>query len=531
MRGRFAIYLIFIITFFIAIMIFLLGIFGILNPTAEQIKNELDGMLIKHTETVERDIDELAACAILMSDHLEKDVSDFLSEKNISFEELENNALLLEQLQSKLYNSVYLNMQVAHPSGAFCILNTTVNNSAESRYRNGIYLKYVNLFSENTVNNDFSLFRGSFTTGRRNGIKFHSGWKNECRTDFFEKYNEQFTNGVHYMLSPVVDIPDTWERARFVYVPFRDIKENVIGVCGFEFNDLLFQLSHKADNSDLGYIVCALLDEKDNVYSGQFNSGRYRISDGAENEKFRISEKGDFTIFDFGSEVCIGRTNVVSLGNGVFTVAVMMQKTSYDKLIRKGQLKIAWIFFIIAVLAVCCCVFMSKKYISPIIRKIELIKSNENSPDSPKIAEIDDLFVFLGEKDLYVEAKLEELEKARMAAEAEADVAKEKYDAALKKYELAQTEIKRLSENSQAEINAEEYEYFISNLNTLTSTESKIYELYLEGKKADEISAIMGITLNTLKFHNKNIYSKLGISSRKQLLKYASIKKYQDKNT
>ncbi|MBQ9921363.1 MAG: hypothetical protein IJO52_04185 [Clostridia bacterium] len=186
MRGRFAIYLIFIITFFIAIMIFLLGIFGILNPTAEQIKNELDGMLIKHTETVERDIDELAACAILMSDHLEKDVSDFLSEKNISFEDLENNALLLEQLQSKLYNSVYLNMQVAHPSGAFCILNTTVNNSAESRYRNGIYLKYVNLFSENTVNNDFSLFRGSFTTGRRNGIKFHSGWKNECRTDFLK---------------------------------------------------------------------------------------------------------------------------------------------------------------------------------------------------------------------------------------------------------------------------------------------------------------------------------------------------------
>ena len=101
-----------------------------------------------------------------------------------------------------------------------------------------------------------------------------------------------------------------------------------------------------------------------------------------------------------------------------------------------------------------------------------------------------DLFVFLGEKDLYVEAKLEELEKARMAAETEADKAKEKYDAALKKYELAQTEIKRLSENNQAEINAEEYEYFISNLSTLTSTERKIYELYLEGKKADEISAI-----------------------------------------
>ncbi|MBE5946680.1 MAG: helix-turn-helix transcriptional regulator [Lachnospiraceae bacterium] len=63
-----------------------------------------------------------------------------------------------------------------------------------------------------------------------------------------------------------------------------------------------------------------------------------------------------------------------------------------------------------------------------------------------------------------------------------------------------------------------------------TITESKIYELYLNGKKAKEITSILSITENTLKYHNKNIYSKLGISSRKQLLRYATLKQHEDKS-
>ena len=75
----------------------------------------------------------------------------------------------------------------------------------------------------------------------------------------------------------------------------------------------------------------------------------------------------------------------------------------------------------------------------------------------------------------------------------------------------------------------EDYEYFISNLCRLTPSEQKIYELYLEGKTAKDIIKNLDITENTLKYHNKNIYSKLGISSRKQLLRYATLKQHQDK--
>lgn len=103
---------------------------------------------------------------------------------------------------------LYLNMQIAPASGAFYILDTTANSNSDAPFYSGIYLKYINLYSENTVNNDFSIYRGSFSTGKSRGINFHSGWKNESSTDFFEHCSETFSDGTHYVLSPAVPIPD-----------------------------------------------------------------------------------------------------------------------------------------------------------------------------------------------------------------------------------------------------------------------------------------------------------------------------------
>ncbi len=64
----------------------------------------------------------------------------------------------------------------------------------------------------------------------------------------------------------------------------------------------------------------------------------------------------------------------------------------------------------------------------------------------------------------------------------------------------------------------EKAEYLTSVLHTLTPTESTIYKLYLEGKKTKDVMAELNITENTLKYHNRNIYSKLGVSNRKELI-------------
>ena len=61
-------------------------------------------------------------------------------------------------------------------------------------------------------------------------------------------------------------------------------------------------------------------------------------------------------------------------------------------------------------------------------------------------------------------------------------------------------------------------EIFINGLQGLTHTERLIYEAYISRATTKEIMAALNIKENTLKFHNKNIYSKLGVSSRKELL-------------
>ena len=63
--------------------------------------------------------------------------------------------------------------------------------------------------------------------------------------------------------------------------------------------------------------------------------------------------------------------------------------------------------------------------------------------------------------------------------------------------------------------------FFLSQLPRLTPTERIIYDYYLEGMRAKEILTALNIKENTLKYHNRNIYGKLGVSSRKELLEIA----------
>lgn len=67
-------------------------------------------------------------------------------------------------------------------------------------------------------------------------------------------------------------------------------------------------------------------------------------------------------------------------------------------------------------------------------------------------------------------------------------------------------------------VTEQEKEYFQKGESDLTPTERAIYEAYLRGESTKKIMENLGIKENTLKFHNKNIYGKLGVSSRKQLI-------------
>ena len=69
----------------------------------------------------------------------------------------------------------------------------------------------------------------------------------------------------------------------------------------------------------------------------------------------------------------------------------------------------------------------------------------------------------------------------------------------------------------------EHCQFIVEQLSSLTTSERAIYNCYLAGKSTKEVLKELSIAENTLKFHNKNLYGKLGVSSRKQLLEYAKV--------
>lgn len=528
LRRRFVMYIISTVAMVLSLVLLLLSVFGVMNPANAKIMDTLDTQLVAYADHLAKDYNQIAAHAISFSEQMEAEIQDYLTVKNLTFKDLRNNTDALTELQVQLYDTVYLNMQLTPSSGAFYILDTTVNSSTETPFFNGIYLKYINLSSENTVNDDIALYRGAFTTGKTAGLTFHSGWRNEIQTSFFENCNALFDDGRYYALSPVIDIPETWEQARYVYVPIHDLRGTIIGVCGFEISNLFFQLSQNISDSKLEHLVCGLLDEQNGTYSGQFSSGRYQT---AEDAPLRLRDAHGGSEFTFGSEICIGKTKTVELGGDTFTVALMLPEVIYCDLVSQGQIRTVSIIAIVVLFAFVCCLVMSKKYVAPIIRKFDAVKSNSEPGDTLRIREIDDLFAYLEGRDLQHDEQLRNLEDARAHAELEAERTRLAYEKALQEYEQAQKHIQQLSGEQKRDIVLEDYEYFICNLATLTPTEYRIYELYLEGKSAAQIAEIMGIKENTMKFHNKNIYSKLGISSRKQLLRFATLKQHQDRKS
>ena len=87
----------------------------------------------------------------------------------------------------------------------------------------------------------------------------------------------------------------------------------------------------------------------------------------------------------------------------------------------------------------------------------------------------------------------------------------------------------KLTQHEKEEYNSvvceEVRKQFLYGISILTPKENMIYNYHIEGIATKDIMKKLDITENTLKYHNKNIYGKLGVSSRKELKQMA--KQYQ----
>ncbi len=515
MRRRFSISLIAILAAVVALLFLLLNLFGVLNPVDNAIDRALTQQLDHSIKEIDKDVEELAAHAVEFSEQISAQIQK-TQRKGLSFASLKNNKDALASFQSDAYDIVYNNIQLADCSGAFYFLNTTVNDSLENTYYNGIYLKYINLNAETTIRNEICLFRGNSLVANENGINLHSCWEFEMETGVFpqieELINSKETNpSKAWLMTTVYKLPGTFEYARFLCTPICDGDGNIIGACGFEISDLYFKLSNQTSDSEQEYLLCAFLTADGEIYAGQLSGNRSGYMPSVHGD-FVISDSGKFSKI-MGEETFIGKTQEIRLGVSTHTIAVLLPNDYYDAYVRDGQIKISGLLVFVAVLAVAASIWMSHYYVRPILNAMEQIKTSNTDNFVTRIPEINDLFEFLAAKDKEHRDEVERLHGEKTAVETQ--------------YEQAQTYITHLADERMPEVDENDFEMFLKHLHTLTPKEREIFDYYLAGKKAKEIMEITGINQNTLKYHNKNIYSKLGVSSRKQLLEYAALMKYR----
>jgi len=276
------------------------------------------------------------------------------------------------------------------------------------------------------------------------------------------------------------------------------------------------------------------------------------LSSGVSNDYYR-APKGSLTVETedqgllcfHGDEISyIGLTRPVLLSpnNTPHTLAVLMLKSDYDRAVTKTLLQNVVLWSLILFFAISCCMFFSRRYLSPILKGLEQIKSNQRKEAQSPYHEINDLFAFLDDQDQKYEDSISALAAEKELAQSEKDELELKYEQAQLVYEQAQsdyiraqaellsarTELDRLAYCRKNEIDPDDFQHFLEGIEKLTETERNIFGWYLDGMSADEILEKTGIMKSTLKFHNHNILNKLGVSSRKQMLRYAALMKQQE---
>ena len=116
-----------------------------------------------------------------------------------------------------------------------------------------------------------------------------------------------------------------------------------------------------------------------------------------------------------------------------------------------------------------------------------------------------------------------QLAKVKRTIEEDKREARRRMDELQMERQQMQTELSRLADVCRNESVPDAFQTFVAGIPTLTKTERRIFDGYAAGLRSREIVEQLDIKDSTLRFHNKNIYEKLGVSSLKQLQQFVAI--------
>ncbi len=503
-----------IVLSFIAVGLFFIDNF---SSTKKIIAKDLSFQTDSFYRQIDKYYDDLTMMGNALSSNVSAITEDYLGQKGINFEDVNDSLENVEGLQRAIFAKLKEELLKAHCSGAFVFFNATVNTTLEKSdfSKTGLYFQRSTL---DPTDESVLLYRGIAELGRENGVMPHRKWRLEFQIDLIPDWANIPTVAAlpveksAYLLD-VFTLTGTSERAMLFIMPIVSSDGIIYGYCGFETSESYFK-TYFAQTTQITRLTSTLTKRQEGVidYDTGFSAGVFNGYYLQPKGKTEVSNFGEGLVKLSGDDFSyVGKSKDIKICNGDYLITTMIPKSEYDNEATKNTFRIILTLSLLFSVIIVVCVYFTRKFLAPLLKGLEQIHKKEHRNSSSSIVEIDDLFAFLTEQD-----KLREEEEDVLLQR------QEEQRAALNK---ANQEIERLSYSRKTEVDPDDYEIFKSGINSLTKTEKVVFKLYLEGKTAADILDICQIQQSTLKYHNHNILEKLGVSSRKQMLRYATLLK------
>ncbi|MBQ3258515.1 MAG: hypothetical protein IJA67_14075 [Oscillospiraceae bacterium] len=548
LKRKLFVYMLLLAVLLLLILFIGLMTIGRMSSTADTVYDSLELQM----EVFEKDIlghfDHLAASAVALSTDMTEILTDNLQAKNTTFPALNDHGNAIADLQEIMIEPLKQKLLQTDCSGAFVMLNATVNSTLPeaSSSKTGLYLQ---VSGYDRTASDVILYRGITDVAKSHKIMPHRKWRLEFTIDLFPDYAEivssaSMTPQKSYRITEPFKLPGTSEYVLLVTVPMLGNDGTLYGICGYEVSASYFMMHHEQP-SKLQHLSCllAMAHEDILITSESLSCGSADAYFHTLTEDYAILKNDEnFSVFQDESFSYLGITRTVSLSQEEENLlVVMIPKNDYDLMLSKSIIQTVTFLLLFLFFTVSFCRYFSKRFLTPLLTALEQIKSDKRSETASGIPEILDLVEYLDQQDKVRGEMLTTLEQKNLAAENEKLRIKAEYDRALCDFHRVETEytsakdellrlqseMERLAYSRKTEIDPADYQYFLAGLQTLTESERNLFEYYLAGKSVKEILALIGIKESTLKYHNHNLLGKLGVSSRKQMLRYAEIMRYQ----
>ncbi len=522
----------------------LLTLFGITGKGEETIQNHMNTELANISQTIANDFGHISLSGINIAEDIAKRCDAFFSVNQIQADDLASHPEILEPLLSEHMSTLINTINGRYCGGVFIMLDATIAPDAENAdtAKAGVFIKKTQPTSTDVVGVKLHYLRGPAKLARDNGIMLLGQWHMEydiSGQEFFTKVIESARENPELPLSRLyywsgrVTLKGNSEAGFLLCVPLRSESGTVFGIFGIEVSDRMFKslFSPEGGTYDNIFTVMAPACDEELCTSDGIIAGNYYLTGNRLSENLsRIGNKDDFERFSSEAGSYGGKSKYIRLypdgspyEEEKWSVAILMPQELLDQAIKGDVSYLIYIVIALLIVSLLTSVFISRRYLRPVTDALQSIKNtpHEELKAAPYL-EINDLFEFLAAKDREHEEEIRQKEQHSLRIQDELTKTQDEY-------EKAQLEISRLAYLRKHEVDPELYKQFLNNLFTLTPTERNIFNLYISGEGAKDILEILCIKENTLKYHNKNIYSKLGVTSRKELLRYAALMHQEEK--